>query len=163
MVLSGDVGSGALLSIQHRGEELAGKTLEFTGTEILDDVVVELTTKVARVDVTVTSATARTEPEPVLVVLFSEDPTRWRQGYLQYARITAPAKSGPSAEAFASGQTQLIRMPPGRYLIAAIHDVPYTRPTEVGVLETLRPLAVPITLVAGQTTAVALAVTNVGR
>jgi hypothetical protein len=59
MVLSAEVGGGALLSIQRRGEEIAGKTLEFAGTETLDDVVVELTTKVTQANVTLTSASAR--------------------------------------------------------------------------------------------------------
>ncbi len=42
MVLSAEVAAGALLSIQRRGEEIAGKTLEFVGTETFDVVVVEL-------------------------------------------------------------------------------------------------------------------------
>ena len=49
-------------------------------------------------------------------------------------------------------------MAPGRYLIAAIHDVDLSYPTDVGVLETLRPLAVPVTLVAGQTAKVTVPV-----
>jgi hypothetical protein len=49
-------------------------------------------------------------------------------------------------------------MAPGRYLLAAIHDVDLTYPTEVGVLETLRALAVPVTLVAGQTAKVTVPV-----
>ena len=36
MVLSAEVAGGALLSIQRGGEEIAGKTLEFVGTETLD-------------------------------------------------------------------------------------------------------------------------------
>jgi hypothetical protein len=40
MVLSGEVGLGALLSIRYRGEEITGKTLECAGTEALGDVVV---------------------------------------------------------------------------------------------------------------------------
>ena len=112
MVLSAEVAGGALLSIRRRGEGLAGKILELVGTETLDDVVIELTKQVARVDVTVTSATAR-ESEPVMVILFSEDPTRWHPGFIQYARTTAsPVSRG--AGALPSARTQLIRMPPGR-------------------------------------------------
>ena len=84
MELSAEVGGGALLSIQRAGEEIAGKTLEFVGTEVIDDVVVALTTQVAQVDVTVTNASSRGEAEPVLVILFSEDPARWHQGFIQY-------------------------------------------------------------------------------
>jgi hypothetical protein len=54
-------------------------------------------------------------------------------------------------------------MAPGRYLIAAIHDTDSTYPTAVGVLEKLRPLAVPVTLVAGQTAKVTLGVAKEAR
>jgi uncharacterized protein (DUF2141 family) len=151
MVLYAEVAGGALLSIHRRGEEIAGKTLEFVGTETLDDVVVELTTQVAQVDVTVTSARARGEPEPVMLILFSEDRKRWHQGSLQYGRTTAsPVSDG--AGATPSAVTRLTRMAPGRYLLAAIHDVDLTYPTEVGALETLR------ALVAGQTAKVTVPV-----
>ena len=162
MVLFAEVAGGALLSIQRRGEEIAGKTLEFVGTETLDDVVVEFTTQVAQVDVTVTSANARGESEPVMVILFAEDPKRWHQGFLQYTRTTAsPVSDGAGAPP--SAITRLIRMAPGRYLIAAIHDIDVSYPTEVSVLEQLRPLAVPVTLVAGQTATVILGVAKVAR
>jgi hypothetical protein len=162
MELFAEVAGGALLSIQRRGEEIAGKTLEFAGTEAIDDVVVTLTTQVAQVDVTVTNASSRGEAEPVLVVLFSDDPKRWHQGFIQYARTSAsrlPAGSG----ALPSVRTRLIRMPPGQYLIAAIHDDEISYPTELGVLEKLRPLATPVTLVAGQTANVTLGVVKPAR
>ena len=40
---------------------------------------------------------------------------------------------------------------PGRYLIAAVPNPEVMAPTERGILERLRPLAVPVTLVAGET------------
>ncbi len=169
MVLSADVSSGALLSIQRAGEEIAGKTLEFVGTEAIDDLVVALTTKVAQVEVTVTGTSAPEEPEPVLVILFSEDPARWHHGYSQYARTTASRESARRLETvgaagpFQSAKTQLIRMPPGRYLIVAIHDPDVSYPVDAAVLEKLRPLAVPITLVQGQTAKVALRVAKAAR
>ena len=150
------------MSIQRGGEEIAGKTLEFAGTEAIDDVVVTLTTQVAQVDVTVTNASSRGEAEPVLVVLFSEDPKRWHQGFIQYARTSASRVSA-GARALPSVRTRLIRMPPGQYLIAAIHDDEISYPTELGVLETLRPLATPVTLVAGQTANVRLGVVKPAR
>ena len=156
VLLAGRAG-GALLSIRRHGEELAGKTLEFAGTEHFDNVVVELTTQVARVDVTVTSASERGEPEPVVVILFSEDPKRWHHDSIQYDRTTAsPVSAAPGA--LAPARTQMRRMPPGRYLIAAIHDAGLSDPTAVGVLEKLRPLAMPVTLVWGQTTRLTLPV-----
>jgi hypothetical protein len=149
MVLHADISGGTLLSIQRGGKEVAGKTLEFVGTETIDDVVVALTTHVAQVDVTITNASSRGEPEPVLVILFAEDPARWPRGS-EYARTT-------------TGRTQLIRVPPGRYLIAAIHDIGINHPTEAGVLEQLRPLAVPVTVVAGQTAKVTVGVAKAAR
>ena len=40
---------------------------------------------------------------------------------------------------------------PGRYLIAAVPSPDVMYPTERAILERLRPLAVPVTLVAGET------------
>jgi len=159
MVLSAEIGMGATLSIQRRGEELAGKTLEFAGTETIDDIVVMLTTQVARLDVSVT--TSRKEPETVLLFLFSEDPAQWHQGFIQYSRTTAAPASDPRPIPFAV--TQLIRMPPGRYLLAAIHDVDLNYPTHLRVLEKLRPIAMPVTLTAGQTSTAKITVARVAR
>ena len=156
MVLFADGSGGVLLSIRRRGEELAGKTLEFVGTERFDDVVVELTKRVAHVDVNVTSASERGEPEPVMVILFSEDPKRWHHRFIRYHRTNAlPVSAG---ETLRPARTRMTRMPPGRYLIAAIRDVGLGNPPEVDVLDTLRPLALPVTLVAGETARVTLPV-----
>jgi hypothetical protein len=160
MVVSADVGAGALLSIQRHGEELAGKTLEFVGTETLDDLVVELTTQVAQIDVTVTSA--RKEPESVLLFLFPEDPLRWHRGFVRYSRtLPTSARTGE----ISSVSARLIRLPAGRYLVAAVPDGDGSSyPTDVGTLERLRtlqklrPLATPVTLIAGQTAKVTVAV-----
>ena len=159
MVLSAEAGGGALVSIQRRGEELASKTVEYVGTETLDDVVVELTTQVTQVDVTVTSANPRGESEPVLVVLFSEDPKRWHQGFIRYSRTTTSPKSGGTGTG-APVSTELIRLPPGRYLVAAVPDLDVPYPTQGGVFEKLRPFATPVTLVAGQRAKVTVGVTN---
>ncbi|HEV8397248.1 MAG TPA: carboxypeptidase-like regulatory domain-containing protein [Vicinamibacterales bacterium] len=155
MVVSADVGGGALVSIQRHGEEMAGKTVEFVGTETLDDVVVELTTRVAQLDVTVTSASARKEPESVLLFLFPEDPLRWHQGFVRYSRAL-PTSARPGEISPVSAR--LIRLPAGRYLVAAVPDADGSYPTDVGVLERLRPLATPVTLVAGQTAKVTIVV-----
>jgi len=157
MELGADVGGGALVSIRRHGEELAGQTLEFVGTETFDDVVVELTTQVAQVDVTVTAPRARKEPTSALVFLFPEDPQRWHPGFVRYSR----ARVGQDARVNA----QMIRLPVGRYLVAAVPDEDGgSYPTDVGklerlrTLETLRPLATPVTLVAGETAKVTVAV-----
>ena len=156
-VLSAGVAGGALLSIRRRGEELAGKTLVLTGTERFDDVVVELTTKVARVGVNVTSASEGGEPEPVMLILFSEDPKRWHHGFIQSAStIATPVSATPGI--LRPARTSLTGMPPGRYLVAAIPDVGISHPVDAALFEKLRPLAAPVTLVAGETARVTLPV-----
>jgi hypothetical protein len=45
LMLSANVTYGALVSIQRGGEDLAWRIIDFAGTETLDDVVVELTTR----------------------------------------------------------------------------------------------------------------------
>ena len=128
----------------------------FGGTERFDDVVVELTKRVAHVDVNVTSASERGEPEPVMVILFPEDPKRWHHRFIRYDRTNAlPVSAG---ETLRPARTRMTRLPPGQYLIAAIHDVGLSDPVEAGVFDTLRPLAMPVTLVAGETARVTLPV-----
>ena len=137
MVLSAEIAGGALLSIRRRGEELAGKTMMLVGTERFDDLVVEVTKRVAHLDVNVASAGAAGEPEPVIVVLFSEDPKRWHPGFTRYEKTSAlPVSAG---ETLRPARTRMTRIPPGRYLIAAIHDAGLSDPTEVAVLGTTSP------------------------
>jgi hypothetical protein len=149
MVLSAEGNPIFLLSIQRGGEEITGKTLEFTGTEVIDDVVITLTTKVAQVDVTVTNASSAADTNPVLVILFSDDPAQWPQGNSRYARTTAEALS--------------FRVPPGRYLLAAIPGTGLGYPVRADVLERLRPHAMPVTLIANQTARVAVGVAAAAR
>ena len=168
MVLWADVGLGALQSIQRAGEEIAGKPMEFVGTEEISDVVVTLTTKVAQVDVTVTGTSAADEPEPVLVMLFPDNPALWGQTS-RYVKTTASGASArrlapaPSSGPAQYPTTQLIRVPPGRYLIVAIPDVDISFPGEPGMLAKLRPFAVPVTVVAGQTARIALRVATIAQ
>jgi hypothetical protein len=163
MVLHADIGSGALLSIRRGEEEIAGKMLEFTGTETLDDVVVAVTTQVAQVEVIVTDTNSRGETNPVLLVLFPEDPTQSRLGVFgRYARTTTSPESA-GARVSRSPATQLIRVPAGRYLLAAVPDIDVNFPAEAAILEQLRPLARPVTLVAGQTAKITLGVARMAR
>jgi hypothetical protein len=169
MALSAEVGGGALLSIRRAGQKIAGKTLEFEGTETIDDVIVSLTTRVAQVDVTVTGTSASGEPQPVLLILFSEDSALWHQGHLQYTRTmtshvpTRPPDTRGVPGPLPPAETRLSRLVPGRYLIVALPDVDLNHPTDVRLLEKLRPLAVPIRLVAGEPASVSLGVANVAR
>ena len=153
-----DAAGGTTVSIQRRGEEIGGKTLEFSGTEEIDDVIVSVTTQFAGVDVMVTSRRASVEPRPVLVVLFSESPAHWAAGYSRYDRTVAVGEStrrGRSQQSPAA-KTRLSRLPPGRYLIAAIPDPDLSYPIDSRMLDKLRRLATPVTLVAGQTATITL-------
>lgn len=162
MVIRGEVGLGALLSIRRGSEELSGKTVEFNGTEVIDDVVVSLTTKVSRAEVTVVGSREADVAEPVLVVMFPEDPALWRDGYVRYAQAEAspPSRRAVLAQTPESSRASLIRVPPGRYLLVAIPDPEINYPTDRGILEKLRPLARPVTLVEGETARVVLPVSN---
>jgi hypothetical protein len=161
MVLHADITRGMLVSIRRGGQEIAGKTLTLVGTENIDDVVIEFTMKTARLDVTVTGTSAPDAPERVLVVLFADDPSRWHYGHVRYsvARRAPPLSEKEKAES----HTTLTRTVPGRYRVIAIHDPDIYYPTEPAILEKLRPLATPVTLVAGEPAKISIGVTRLGR
>ena len=162
--------SGALLaSISHAGgDDLAGKTIDFKGTEVMDDLLVVFTHEQANVEITLTGLREPADAEKVLVILFSEDPARWHSGSLHYTVIEASAEMPRQAAAAGhSGRPgRVFTFPlgpvvPGRYLIAAVPSPPGVMfPTERGFLERVRPLAVPVTLVAGQTSRVQVTVSR---
>jgi hypothetical protein len=54
-------------------------------------------------------------------------------------------------------------MVPGAYRIIAIRDPGTDYPTQAAILEKLRPLATPVTLVAGQPAQVSIGVTDLER
>ncbi len=161
MVLNGEIAGGMLVSIRRGGEDIAGKTLTFAGTENIDDVVIEFTTRTARVDVTVTGTRAPDATERVLVVLFADDPSRWHYGHLWYD-VARPSPR-PSEKEKAESHTTISRIVPGRYRIIAIHDPGITYISEPAILEKLRPLADPVTLVAGEPAKISIGVTRLGR
>jgi hypothetical protein len=162
--------SGALLVSISRpgGEDLACKPIHFTGTEIIDDLLVVFTNERAEVEVTLTGLREPEDPENVLVMLFSEDPARWHAGSLQYTSIEAtkempvqPAAGGGTVRRPGRAFTfRLGSVVPGRYLIAAVPSPGVMYPTEPVILERLRPLAVPVTLVAGETVKVEVLVSR---
>ena len=91
-------------------------------------------------------------------MLFSEDAARWRTGLLQYTAIEATAEM-PLQPAATRGAVRppgqvfsflLGPVVPGRYLVVAVPSPGGIFPTERAILERLRPLAVPVTLVAGE-------------
>ena len=92
-------------------------------------------------------------------MLFSEDPARWHAGSVRYTGVQAtaemplqPAAAGGAVRRAGRAFTFLLGpVVPGRYLIAAVPSPGVMYPTDPAILERLRPLAVPITLVAGET------------
>jgi hypothetical protein len=160
MFLHAAMSGTELVSISRAGgEDLAGKTLEFTGTEIIDDLLVVFTNDRASVEVTLTGLREPEDFETVLVILFSEDSARWHAGSVQYTTIQANSEmplqpAAPGAAARRPGRMftfQFGSMVPGRYLIAAVPNPGVLYPTEPAILELLRPLAVPVALVARET------------
>jgi hypothetical protein len=169
MVLHASMSGALLVSISRAGgEDLAGKPIHFTGTEIIDDLLVVFTNEKAEVEVTLTGLREPEDPENVLVMLFSEDPARWHSGSVQYTAIQA-TREMPVQPAAARGAVRrpgraftfaLGSVVPGRYLIAAVPSFGVMYPTEPAILERLRPLAVPVTLVAGETVRVEVGVSR---
>ncbi len=160
MVLHATMNGALLVSISRAGgEDFAGKPLDFTGTEIIDDLLVLFTNEKADVEVTLTGLREPEDPETVLVMLFSEDPARWRSGSVQYTAIQAttempllPGAAGGAVRRPGRAFTFLLgSVVPGRYLIAAVPNPEVMNPTDRAILERLRSIAVPVTLVAGET------------
>jgi hypothetical protein len=155
MMLHAQMSGALLMSISRAGkEDLAGTPLRFTGTERMDDLLVVFTHEKADVEVTLTGLREPDDPEKVLVMLFAEDSARWHTGALQYTVIEATADTG-RVFTFPLGPVV-----PGRYLVAAVANPGVMFPTERAFLERLRPLAVPVTLAAGETAKVALRVSR---
>lgn len=171
MVLHAQMGGALLASISRAGgEDLAGKPLDFTGTEIIDDVLVVFTHDQANLEVTLTGLREPDDPEKVLVVLFAEDSARWHAGSVQYTVIEASAEMPPqrATAAGAGRRGRMFTFPfgpvvPGRYLIAAVPSPGVMFPTAPAILDRLRPVAVPVTLVAGATAKVEVSVSRPQR
>jgi len=159
MVVEADIGIGTLVSIKRAGQIIAGNALDLIGTETIDDVVIEFTRKMARLEVAV-DGTGAVEPKPVLLALFSDDPSLWAQGHVQYTRGSAAPKFG---ERPPDSQMTLPPMVPGRYRIIAIPDREISYPEDTTILEKLRPFATLVTLVDGQTAKINVDVVKFGR
>lgn len=165
MVLHGQMPGALLASISRAGgEDLAGKSLDFTGTEIIDDVLVVFTHEQANVEITLTGLREPDDQEKVLVMLFSEDSARWHAGSLQSTVIEASAEMRRQTAA-AGRPGRVFTFPlgpvvPGRYLVVAVPNPGVMFPTERDMLERLRAVAVPVTLVAGATAKIEVHVTR---
>lgn len=169
MVLYAYMSPALLVSISRAGgDDLAGKPIHFTGTEIIDDLLVVFTYEKAEINVTLTGLREPDDPENVLVMLFPEDPARWHAGWLTYTAIQSskemaaqPVAAGrvtrPSGRTFTFSLGPVI---PGRYLIAAVPSPDVMDAKQPAILERLRLFAVPVTLVADQTVKVEVPVTR---
>jgi hypothetical protein len=102
------------------------------------------------------------DPEIVLVMLFPEDPARWQRAVQTLKEMRA--QPGPSARVTRRARRtftfSLGPVVPGRHLIAAVPSPEVMVPTEPAVVERLRPFAVPVTLVAGETAKVEVPVSR---
>lgn len=172
MVLHAYMNGALLVSVSRAGgEDLAGKPIHFTGTETIDDLLVVFTYEKAEVNVTLTGLREPGDPENVLVMLFPEDPARWRAGSLTYTAIQASKEMpvqpvGAARGTRPAGRTftfSLGPVIPGRYLIAAVPTPEVMDATEPAILERLRPLAKPVTPVAGETVKVEVSVSREQR
>ena len=162
--LNAQMARGMLVSIRRGNQDIAGKTLDLIGTETIDDIVIEFTTTTAQLDVTVRNTGAAEDLEPVLLVIFSDDPAFWHYGHVQYSRPTVARKPAqPNDKENAESHATFSRLVPGAYRIIAIRDPELLYPTRAAVLDALRPFATPVTLVAGQPAQIRIGVTKLGR
>lgn len=166
MVFQASMRGASLVSISRAGgNDLAGKTLEFTGTEIIDDLLVVFTTERGEVEITLTGLREPEDPEKVLVMLFSEDPTHWHWGSMQYTVIESSSEMPLRPVAGTRRLGRAFKFPlgsvaPGRYFVAAVPNPEIMDPTDHGFLEHLRAVAVPVTLLAGEMAKVELSVSR---
>jgi hypothetical protein len=159
MLLDASLNFGELMSIKRAGQPIVGKIVDFSGTETIDDITLEFTTKTGQLGVTINGASAPDDPEPVLVVLFSDDPSLWLHGHFRYTRAAASRPPAPpSVESTTESQITLSGIVPGRYRIIAIHDPEMSFPTETAILGKLRPYATPVTLLSGRTEKISISV-----
>ena len=163
VTLSASPASRAVLkSIVLGGKEVAGKVLEFKGTESFRNVLITLTTDVGRVEGTVAGAGAK-PPADAWVVAFSDDPEHWFAGspFVYVSRTMGEAPPwGPTRPSVAPvrrepGSFVIPSLAPGRYYVAAVDgSMGGSPPQDRASLEKLRDGATLITVTAGQTAAV---------
>ena len=152
-----------LKSILVGGKEVAGKMLEFKGTESFRNVLITLTTDVGRVEGTVAVAGAKPGVD-AWVVAFSDDPEHWFAGspFVYLTRTlgelppwAAPAVSSVPPVRREPGSFVIPSLAPGRYYIAAVEgSMGGGPPQDRASLEKLRDGAKLITVTAGQTATV---------
>jgi hypothetical protein len=157
--LSGFVTYGKLVSIRRGNDDLSAKVIDFAGTENLDDVVVELTTQVARLEVTVPRPSATSSAEP-LVFVFPEDRQRWRPHLVLHTSVSIPNADGDRATAVRTSEFTFL---PGRYLVIATDAAAVDDPANPALLEKLASLATPVTLSVGETTKLTVPLTKARR
>lgn len=121
------------------GQDVADTGLSFQSGETIRDIQVVLTTR--KTTLTGTVRDSRGQPAAdYSVVVFAEDRALW--GHLsRYHGMARPDQQG----AF-----RLEALPPGRYLAAAVEYLEDGEQADPEMLERLRPLATPVTLVEGE-------------
>jgi hypothetical protein len=157
-MIHAELASGALVSITRNGEDIAGRTFELAGTETLDDIVVSLATKGARVHATVSGPRQARGPEYALVILFPEERSRWHQGYARYATVPLD----PSAASY-DPSPQFIRLPEGHYRIVAVPQPDSEVRLDADAIAALAAHAAPVNTVAGETTRVSIPLSTLNR
>jgi hypothetical protein len=156
--LGGNAAAGAQLSIRQGARDLSTETLVLSGKERIDDVVVEVTTKVARAEVHVRAAQDSAAGQTVSVIVFADDPSISPRAFRRAYHIESASTSTAGTN---DRGVELIRMPPGKYWAIAIPEVPLDDASHPELLAVLRPHATPITLVAGELTTVTISVSEV--
>lgn len=139
----GDTGSLRLKSITHRGRDLTDVPLDLKPGDRLTDVEIVLTSQTTRVEGAVAAPNAM--PGEYVIVMFSQNPERWRLRS-RYVRMSGNDRTG---------RFRIENAPPDQYYIAAWRrldlDFGFEDMYDREFLERLRPLATSVTVLEGDT------------
>jgi hypothetical protein len=167
LILTASSAVGVVKSIRRGTSELLGVPLELSGTERIDDIEIVLSTDTGWLRGSVRRADGR-PAEGAWVIAFSADnPRLWSVPFVGVSRATPPAALTSAALSSAApgarvpvrspGDFMMGRLLSGRYYVAAVESPGNGFPApDAEQLNSLKPKAVTVTIVAGKTTTVQL-------
>lgn len=132
--------------ITHQGKDVTDEPVDFRNGDV-SDIEVLLTTKAPVLEGHVQDA-AGVKVTTYSVIVFASDPRKW----------VFPSRFVAMSRANQAGQFRIAGLPPENYLAIALPDVGSTEWQDPALLDRLRALATPLTLVEGETRALALTV-----
>ncbi len=131
------------------GRDITDTPLDIKGTDDITGLQVVIASSTTEISATPTDAKGQPAVD-CSVIVFADDPARWKY----------PSRFIASQRPNQDGGFKIQDLPPGRYLAVALDYVEEGQFQDPDFLETLRPLAAPFTLSAGEKKTLALKVTR---